>query len=674
MRTISKLTMTAVAAMISLTSPLRADPPLRVGRVSATGGMVSVRPAGVDDWTSASLNYPITSGDALWADTSSRAELHIGSSAVRVSALTSLEVLVIDDHRIQLRLAQGTMSVRVRSLDRGDVYEIDTPRGAVTLHEPGLYRIDADSSGSNVTVTVRRGDADIMLDSATTTRVRSAQEAEVFGDASPVLSDAPSDPSDGFDAWVNDRDRREDQALSTRYVSREMTGYEELDGYGSWRMVPGYGNVWVPTTVVAGWAPYRYGHWVWVSPWGWTWVDDAPWGFAPFHYGRWAYIGGGWAWVPGVYVARPVYAPALVAFVGGPHWGASVSFGAGVAWFPLAPNEPYIPVYHVSPTYVRTVNVTSVHVTNINVTNVNVTNVTYVNRSVTGAVTSVPERVFTGAQPVGRAAVVVPSHDVERAAVIGAAPAVAPRKESIVMETNVHVRVAQPSAVVIDRPVVARTAPPAKPVPWATERTQLESHPGRPVDPTVSASQPAPARTDVVMAADRAPHAAPAPAPAATRTVSTPKPASPVVPWAPSATTHSASSAQAADVPKPHPMPVAPPASSQAAEVPKPHPVPVAPSAPAAATASAVAKQPAPTDQSLERRHVQERAQLAVKQERELQNRPPNTSEADLRTKQQQERQELHDKQLKEHQDASKKKSEKGDKHEDGRAPATRGR
>ena len=66
--------------------------------------------------------------------------------------------------------------------------------------------------------------------------------------------------------------------------------------------------------VAAGWAPYRYGRWAWVSPWGWTWIDDARWGFAPFHYGRWAYASNRWCWVPGPRYVHAVYAPALVAW------------------------------------------------------------------------------------------------------------------------------------------------------------------------------------------------------------------------------------------------------------------------------------------------------------------------------------------------------------------------
>ena len=143
-----------------------------------------------------------------------------------------------------------------------------------------------------------------------------------------------------------------------------------------------------PTRVAAGWAPYRFGHWVWVAPWGWTWVEDEPWGFAPFHYGRWAEVGGGWCWVPGPVVVRPVYAPALVVFVGGPRFGMSVSFGGGgggVAWFPLGPREVYVPPYRTSVRYVQNVNVTNTTVNVVNVTNVynnvNVTKITYMHQN-----------------------------------------------------------------------------------------------------------------------------------------------------------------------------------------------------------------------------------------------------------------------------------------------------
>src|SRR5207237_6218601 len=205
------------------------------------------------------------------------------------------------------------------------------------------------------------------------------------------------------------RDQTASRAADSRYVSPEMTGGSDLAEYGNWRYDQRYGEVWYPNTMPVDWAPYRYGHWSWISPWGWTWIDDAPWGFAPFHYGRWVYVGNGWAWVPGRVVARPVYAPALVVFVGGRNWSVAIgaSGGGGVAWFPLAPEEPYYPAYHVSNTYVRNVNVTNVNVTNINVTNVNVTNINYRNRRAPDAVTVVSHDAFVQSRPVNRSVIVV---------------------------------------------------------------------------------------------------------------------------------------------------------------------------------------------------------------------------------------------------------------------------
>ena len=104
-------------------------------------------------------------------------------------------------------------------------------------------------------------------------------------------------------------------------VVEQMTGASELSSYGSWDQSPQYGAVWYPN-VDSSWAPYREGHWAYVAPWGWTWVDVEPWGFAPFHYGRWIQDGGRWGWIPasayegGSYGPdyQPVYAPAVVGF------------------------------------------------------------------------------------------------------------------------------------------------------------------------------------------------------------------------------------------------------------------------------------------------------------------------------------------------------------------------
>jgi len=189
---------------------------------------------------------------------------------------------------------------------------------------------------------------------------------------------------------------------SARYVSQDVIGYEDLDEYGHWRTVAEYGPVWTPDRVPAGWAPYRDGHWAWVEPWGWTWIDDAPWGYAVSHYGRWAYVRSSWVWVPAPVRSRAYYAPALVAFIGGPNFSISLSSGgSGVAWFPLGPREVYRPPYQVSRGYFENVNRSNTNVSPATITNVynnvNVTNITYANRSAPNAVVAVPASAFATA-------------------------------------------------------------------------------------------------------------------------------------------------------------------------------------------------------------------------------------------------------------------------------------
>ena len=463
-----------------------ADPPARIGRLNYLSGSVSFRPGDLDDWTSAAINVPLKTGDHLWTDTGSRAEIHVGSAAIRLNSETALAFLNLDDQTTQIRLTQGALNVRLRQLGDGETFEVDTPNAAVSLLRPGVYRVNVDAQG-NMSITDRLGESEVTAMGSAFT-VHPHEVASVMGTDMPTYDIQAALPPDNWDNWCAARDRREEQAASVRYVSREMVGYEDLDDYGVWRPVPGYGVVWVPSGVPVGWAPYRFGHWMWVEPWGWTWVDDMPWGFAPFHYGRWAHTEGTWVWVPGTLVARPVYAPALVAFVGGSNWHVSLSIGGGVAWFPLGPREVYVPAYRASNTYIRNVNVTHVNVTNINVTNVNVVNTTYVNRSVPGAVTAVPQETFVRAQTVSKAAVVVPPQNVATAPISGMTAAVAPRQESVAGKTSASVTVVRPPAQAVSRTVVVRNTPAPQPVPFAARQYALDANPGQPLAPEKAAS------------------------------------------------------------------------------------------------------------------------------------------------------------------------------------------
>ncbi|MFZ1140137.1 MAG: DUF6600 domain-containing protein [Candidatus Sulfotelmatobacter sp.] len=457
------------------------DPPGRVARLNFSQGSISFRPAGEDDWVSGVPNRPMVTGDDLWADEDSRAEVHIGSTAIRLGAKTGITFLTLDDHTTQLRLAQGSLIVRVRHVDDDDNYEIDTPNIAFSLLQPGEYRVDVSEDGSQTFTTVWHGRGRV-TGGGFTYSVVANQSATFTGSDHLDYELAQLPDRDDFDTWAFERDDREDRADSANYVSREMTGYEDLDEYGDWSYVAGYGPCWRPRAVGIGWAPYRFGHWVYVGPWGWTWVEDEPWGFAPFHYGRWAFVGNGWFWVPGPVVVRPVWAPALVAFVGG-RPGFRFSAGVGVGWFPLAPGEVYLPGYRVSRAYVNNVNVTNTTVSVTKVTNVyntvivnrstTINNVTYVNQHVTNGVTVVSHEAFVNARPVAQNVLRVDQREIAATPVSHFVAAEPIRTSVIGAGRPAPVR---PPAAVISRPVVAVRTPPPPPHPIEQRQAQAGGH------------------------------------------------------------------------------------------------------------------------------------------------------------------------------------------------------
>jgi hypothetical protein len=508
------------------------DPPGRVARLSFSVGSVSFQPGGEGDWVQAVRNRPLSTGDNLWADKDSRAELQTGSTSIRIDSETSVTLLDLDDHNTQLKLSQGSVIVRVRHLDEEDHFEIDTPNLAFQIQRTGEYRIDVNSDGSETDATVWHGRGEAT--GGGNSYVVVANQRARFTGTDQLDHEIDQIPDrDDFDDWAFERDHREDHAESSNYISPEMTGAEDLDEYGHWHYAAGYGPVWAPTEVGPGWAPYRYGHWVWVEPWGWTWVEDEPWGFAPFHYGRWAYVDEGWCWVPGPVYSRPVYAPALVAFVGGGGFSVGVGIGAGVAWFPLAPREVYVPWYRTSPGYVNNVNVTN---TNVNVTqvtnvynttvinnnrtvnntvinnntvnntttnnNVNVTRINYANQHVTNAVTAVPHDTFVNARPVAANMVKVDAKQIAEAPVTHTI-AVQPVKASVVGAGRPTP--AQPPAAAVNRQVVATRQPPPPRAPFEQRQTAK----AMPNVRTEAPGQP--------QSAARAPNEAPRPAQPVTR-------------------------------------------------------------------------------------------------------------------------------------------------------------
>ncbi len=349
-----------LAALIGFLAPALAagDPPGRIGRLSQIDGDVTLRADRQDPGSPAAINWPVSSGTIIDTERRSRAEVWIGSTAYRLAGNSRAEFVAVNDQIVDLLLAEGTLAVTIRDRDQADDLQVSTPGGRVRFPGPGRYRIEV--RPDRTTVAAQAGSAEV--ETGERPIVVRPGEMAIFDERGLIGVDA-APYGDDFDAWVSAQDNRERSNAARRHVSPYMTGYQDLDAYGDWSSAPDYGTVWYPRAVAADWAPYRDGRWAWIEPWGWTWVDAAPWGFAPFHYGRWVQVGGRWGWAPGTYAARPVYAPALVGWVGDPGWNVRFGYSSApaVGWFPLAPREVYVPGYRTSPTYVRRINVAHVH-------------------------------------------------------------------------------------------------------------------------------------------------------------------------------------------------------------------------------------------------------------------------------------------------------------------------
>ncbi|OYO31483.1 DUF6600 domain-containing protein [Janthinobacterium sp. PC23-8] len=320
-------------------APALADPPERVGRISTVEGQVLVR-AGDGEPQDALLNWPVSSDNRITTRRHALAEFRVGGAAVRLDGDSELEVTQLDEDRFTLHLGYGSVSVRVRNPDALRGLEVTTAQARVVLTQLGWVRVDAERLPGTSVVSVLEGAADIDGGTASV-MLRAGKRAELTDEE---LRTGPLQRI-AFDRWP---ETVVAASPALRYVTEDMTGYEELDRHGTWQEDAEYGPLWLPRAVPVGWAPYSDGLWRWIAPWGWTWIDNAPWGYAPSHYGRWVQVGQRWGWAPGRERVRSAWAPALVGWASGDH-GPRPGLqyrpgqGPGMGWFPLSPRERYMP-------------------------------------------------------------------------------------------------------------------------------------------------------------------------------------------------------------------------------------------------------------------------------------------------------------------------------------------
>ncbi len=369
------------------------------GEVALNNGLANNQANGADtQWIAATPNQPFSVGDRIYTRENSHASLAFtGRNFARLYPNTLLDVLSLADDRTQLALRDGSAIFDLGYLAPGELFEVATPYGAVDLNQPGLYNVGIDPNGSAV-VSVLNGLAQVvglggsgqigkgeMLTLAAQTAANVALSRVDRRNAGYLVNDYYSyqypQYYDGrysdYDAYLNDPYYFDPYRRNTsyQYVSEIIPGINDLDYYGDWQNVSGYGYCWRPR-VDSGWAPYQQGYWATDYPYGPTWVSSEPWGYAPYHYGRWTDVGNQWFWIPDAINTTPRYAPALVAFV--PFTQANE-----IGWVPLGPGDPYVPRYYNEnwqPNYLTRTSIVQPRVVNLNVP---------------GAVTVVPVDSFT---------------------------------------------------------------------------------------------------------------------------------------------------------------------------------------------------------------------------------------------------------------------------------------
>lgn len=464
-----------------------------VARVSLIEGEASYLRGDADEWTGVSVNAPLVTGDRFFSGADSRAEIQLAPGIyARLSSETALGMLELGPDTTQVRLSAGLVTLRLRRPPGDRHVEIDTPGAAAVLREAGIYRVQVDRAG-DTTLQVRDGEATVYV-AGEPYEIRSGRGVRVEGtgdEARPSIYSVAG--GDGWDQWDAERARRVENAESYRYVSEDIYGAEDLDEYGDWEYRSEYGYVWRPRYVGAGWAPYTYGRWVWVDPWGWTWLGYEPWGWAPYHYGRWVYLDSYWAWAPGPIIASPIYAPALVGWFGSGFGGVSVSVGFGsIGWVPLGWGEPCFPWWGGwggvrigwpwwggwgGPRIFNNV------VINKNITNITINKFDFGNLRKPGGFSTVPVRDFLCG---GRGRFMPPGAGRSDFRPIDGRVPVVPTRESLPATSPGRVgvgRTVQPPREVLGRQVVSTRAPGVAPPSFERKLPVVERNAGAPLTP-----------------------------------------------------------------------------------------------------------------------------------------------------------------------------------------------
>jgi hypothetical protein len=329
-----RILLVCIASLFFLPATLTAQQAVshvRVVRLSYVSGTVGVRRAGATAWTKALVNTPVQEGFEVSTSADSFAEVEFeNGSTARLGELSHLafDQLALDadgDKLNRMTFAHGYATFHFLP-EKHDTYSVKVADATLTPSGKSIFRTDFDKG--HVRVEVFNGSVEVVARSGSEKLGKDKTLEYDTSMTEVAFNTRRGAVKDDWDKWTDARDSQATLALNDQAVAAHgpVYGWSDLDAYGEWAMIPGYGYGWSPYASM-GWAPYTMGMWNWYPGMGYTWIGAEPWGWLPYHYGMWNYSAEfGYFWMPGDF---GLWSPALVSWYTGPGW-----FG----WSPLGLN------------------------------------------------------------------------------------------------------------------------------------------------------------------------------------------------------------------------------------------------------------------------------------------------------------------------------------------------
>ena len=298
------MVLVAGLAVVLRVTPAFADSQVRIVRLSDVEGKVEADRNTGQGYQDAFLNMPMVQGMKL-ATKDGRAEVEFeDGSTLRLASKTTIEFtdLMLRDSgaRVSTVTVKGGM-VYVNHTGKGreDEFTVLFAEEKARLGQAVHFRLEV--SGQRAELAVLNGELKVEGPSgqAEVSKNKTATFDLLDNEKFTIAKGVDEAP---LDAW----DKQQNQ-YHEAYVSRTSNtnypysyGVSDLNYYGGYYDVPGYGWMWQPFFTGVGWSPFADGAWMFYPGFGWMWCSAYPWGWMPYRYGSWNFVSGyGWMWAPG---------------------------------------------------------------------------------------------------------------------------------------------------------------------------------------------------------------------------------------------------------------------------------------------------------------------------------------------------------------------------------------